>query len=124
MKISLQTIFDKAWQHFIVNKAPLSHIGNRCYYHIVEDDRRCAIGCALTNQQARLADTIEDTSFGSLVKTFPEWFAEDILKLGYNELNGIQHRLHDRYIGQELLTKREYTQFAYDYNLEIPVGDN
>lgn len=117
-------IFDKAWQHFVIEDGKYSENYTSCCYR-TEDGRMCAVGCALSDEQAKLADGLVISLFGCVVKKYPDWFAYDILSLNEDVLNNIQCLLHDD-LQYEInncmkdVIEDKYRQVAKLYNLSIP----
>lgn len=125
--ISLQDIFDAAWQAFIVEGRPPAHDGYSCQY-LTFDGRRCAVGLVLPDKPS--PDEL-DGDFSSIVSEFPEWFDEEIQELNNtdpNQLNRFQQDLHDSLIANEDWThpvnvRRDwYLKVAKSYNLKLPEG--
>lgn len=135
-KITLQKIFDLAWQAFIIEDRPPA------YGRIAEDDpaqgclyddgkgNKCAVGLALpTNGECNKYIG----SFGHLVEEHPELFDHSVLQVSFNALNSFQKRLHDNFVcrwgpdkGTWLFNKEErmefYLKVAEDYKLTIPAA--
>lgn len=136
-KITLQQIFNAAWQKFIIEDAPPAHEfdvidrANKCKYK-TRDGRRCAIGLSLP--EYLLNDSFDqDRSFNKLVEDIPSLFDEKIHELWDNEpeaeyrLNDFQLKLHDDLInisGGWAYTndkrREKYIEAAKEYNLIVP----
>ncbi len=129
-KITLQKIFDLAWQAFIIEDQPPS-LGNiACLY---EDSRgnRCAVGLALPKSHNAL---LFKGGFEALVDAWPELFDEHIQALAKSDiadpLNKLQSRLHDKWVnlddggwkGNKQDRMNEYLKVTEDYNLTIPAA--
>ena len=126
-KITLQKIFDLAWEHFIVGdgEPAWSKEKRRCQY-LTEDGRKCAVGLALpeghSSQQAH-------KGFLNLCQEYPELFDESVHSARHY-LNDFQRHLHDQLIaGGEWLYSKEkrrqgYIQVARDFGLTVPGGGN
>lgn len=127
--LSLQTIFNNAWQRFIVEGAPPAQESGfstfwRCRYRTA-DGRVCAIGASLTPEQAALADAQEDSGFAYIVQKFPQWFDESVISLEQWELSELQQELHDQwcYCGEWRTAsglKGHYLEVAAKYGLTVP----
>ena len=129
--ISLQRIFNLAWQAFIVERRPPGRGPEGCQYRTANGNR-CAVGLALNDEQLDAVD--DDSPLGRLVETHPEWFDHSVLALG-NMATSFQYRLHDR-LTLDYLTpngnveyiwrcsakemERTYREAAYVYGLTIP----
>lgn len=63
-----QTLFDKVWQTFVAEQHPLNKFGpnNECRYSPISSQYDgCAIGCAMTPEQQKWADSTRDTYMDS-----------------------------------------------------------
>lgn len=116
--ITLQRIFDLAWQKFVVEKAPPARGPNTngfCQY-LTPDGRKCAVGLALPDGHP--AQKSGDSLY-TLIHEYPELF--DISENG----GGIQSALHDdlsnRY-GEWVVEDLEsrYRGVAGQYGLTVP----
>lgn len=110
-KLSLQDIFNAAWQRFVVeeNFAAVNDFTSCVYLN--EDGDMCAVGCALP--QELLDKLITDgnntnTSFPQLVFGYKEYFQDDVIELAkkYDSAVTFQSRLHDNLL--EVLGKSDY----------------
>jgi hypothetical protein len=125
-KITLQKIFDLAWQAFIIEDKPPSFIvGSGCKY----DDgkgNRCAVGLALPEH----FDFLYNGVFANLINKWPDMFHESVFDNEATKLNNFQKRLHDilvnPYDGSWRYSNKErmeyYLLLAEDYNLTIPAA--
>lgn len=129
-KITLQKIFDLAWDHFIVNRSsPALNYDDRseaiigCSY-LDRDGNKCAIGLALPEghpaQQANMY-------FVGLVREYPELF--DAGLIGHmDSLKEFQSSLHDDHVdysrGGWSSTPKQmeeaYRRVAERYGLTVP----
>lgn len=132
-KITLQMIFDKAWQAFIVEDRPPAaefdedEVRYTCRYS-TEDGRRCAVGLALPDRVvAGLAGKM--VSFGCLVHKYEHYryiFDDSVTTLASCLLTNFQSKLHDelqekgvwKYSKDE--RKERYKDVAVKYALIIP----
>ena len=131
--ITFQSIFDKAWQAFIVEDQPpaaqVVYTGtngaviSECAY-LTEDGRRCAIGLSLTE-----FPEIEGYrgNFSDLVDSdFKIPWADEILEAHYFTLDSFQCDLHDELCdkGEWKFSNAEreaaYRAVAEELNLTIP----
>jgi len=125
-RITFQKIFDAAWQAFIVeDKPPSVNADGNCVY----DDGNgncCAIGLVLPEGHPSRSFL---GGFNSLIGSYSNLFANDILRAGFFTREGIQRRLHDRLISGGVWAyskeerKRKYIEVAKEYNLKVP-GEN
>lgn len=126
--ITLQQIFNKAWEAFIVNNdlPATSDVGLAKY----EDGagRRCAVGLCLPDDHPALRS---GRRLSSLVKTYPALFAKSVRLMDPKRLNEFQRNLHDdlceageantwRY---DLDARRQiYINVASMFGLRVPSG--
>lgn len=120
-KITLQDIFNKAWEHFIVGdgKPAWSTEENRCMY-LDEYGNKCAVGLCIPDGHPAQKKA---AGLRPLLIEYPELF--DIKE---SELaNNFQNKLHDDLIdccGAWIYDKQEmrnkYIQVAEQYGLTIP----
>lgn len=87
--ITLQDIFNAAWQAFIVEDKPPANTGDGCEY-LTADGRRCAVGLVLPEDVARAAHS----SFQPLHRRHPALFADDV-RANDARLDEFQAALHD-----------------------------
>lgn len=137
-EITLQDIFDKAWQAFIVeNKLPALMIHeDKGYVLCCYDDgngNSCAVGLALPKDHPARKRT---TSFASMVYAYPELFARSVTSytwtiLGYETLDNFQRDLHDGMVDYDTMNwseefqdvenrKNRYLEVAKEFNLKVP----
>lgn len=139
--LSLQDIFNAAWNRFIVNNGPPAADKNGdCVYYDPSTKNRCAIGAAFNLNQIRelnkYADTTGDSSSaltaGQVVDKFPQWFdtgtmTDEDFALA---LNVLQYNLHDslmstkssKWSATKVDRVKAYKQYAERYSLQIPVA--
>jgi len=120
--ITLQDIFDKAWQHFIVEDNPPAMVGNLCRY-LTPEGRKCAIGLTLPEGHSA---QISPGPFSLLVKNFPELWNLELQEMDEGVLNYFQTELHDGFVEDGFWTidqekrERQYRKVAKEHNLKIP----
>lgn len=124
--ISLQDIFNAAWQRFVVEQAQPGHNGRYCAYR-GKNDSRCAIGAAIPDE---LYDPeMEGCQFGGIVGKFPDLFDGQIRGMDSMELDNFQTELHDylfytgdghRQYPSPDQVEQAYRRVAATYNLEVP----
>lgn len=128
--ITLQEIFNRAWETFIVNDGKPSTVKVlnevKCRY-MTEDGRKCAVGLVLPDGHPA-QHSLQD--FPGIVRDFPEIFAPEIRGIAFQSpgrLERFQQCLHDHLVnavGNWLYTKdemkRRYRTIATDYELTIP----
>jgi hypothetical protein len=129
-KITLQKIFDLAWQAFIIEDKPPSCGRIACLYQDAYGNR-CAVGLSLPNYHNAL---MYEGGFEGLVDGYPELFDEQIQELANlifkGSLNKFQARLHDHWVDIETRewkgTKQErmedYLKIAEELKLTIPAA--
>lgn len=134
-KITLQKIFDLAWQNFIVeDKPPAAKGSGACFYREKFEGgevRKCAIGLSLP--EGHDAQLYYET-FDRLVLRWPELFDDEVLRLGSGVWK-FQADLHDRLLSSDIepgepaewgYTRSErakiYAMVADEYGLEVPKG--
>ena len=95
-KITLQQIFDAAWQAFIVEEKPPSMLSTSpdsgCAYR-GQGGARCAVGLCLPDRTAQVS---ENKVFSQIVRRYPMLFSVDLQHRTDYELDEFQARLHDR----------------------------
>lgn len=118
--ITLQSIFNLAWQKFVVEKLPPCVDGDVCMY--TKGDNHCAIGWSLPADALRHLGE-RSMGFGRVVTHYPKHFHPDIHHMSYDDLNEFQSDLHDE-IQQsgKWITDVEvaYRNAAAKYSLCIP----
>jgi hypothetical protein len=136
-KITLQKIFDLAWQAFIVEgKSPGNEKGCLCEY-LTASGRKCAIGLALPDGHPAQKS---DLTFPVLVNEFPELFDDEIHEIQKDAhksnlddddvddhpLAKFQFILHDAYADYGIWKisanglKEIYIKIAEQYDLSVP----
>lgn len=132
MKITLQHIFNLAWQRFIVEQASPCTVYSRfedsyaCQYSDGQGGH-CAVGLALPEE---LREDDQTRTFQSIVETYLEWFDISVRTLMGGELRRFQSSLHDgltntktgnwKFTLPEMVER--YKAVAREYGLEIPSG--
>ncbi len=143
--LSLQDIFNAAWNHFIANNgAPASDKNGDCTYYDPATKNRCAVGVAFNLNQLRELSKYANTTGDSpsaliaaqVVNKFPQWF--DMGAMTDTDfaaaLNVLQYNLHDNLLSPSSLASnkprrwavakadrvRAYKQYAERYKLQIP----
>lgn len=118
-KITLQQIFNLAWEHFIIRQEEPGVEGEICMY-LTSDGRKCAIGLALPDGHDA---TKSRMTFPGLVRTWPELF--DVPNHDHL-LWRFQMLLHDALVvnGKWNLSLDErasrYREVAKEYGLTVP----
>lgn len=124
--ITLQQIFNAAWQAFIVeNKPPAYNIRNGACCYLTEDGRKCAVGLVLPDGHEAQR---YGCAFNGLVNVHPTLFDTNIRRMDMQDLNNFQCELHDGLICDEtgewnktLEERKEwYRGVAAKYNLTVP----
>lgn len=132
MKITLQHIFNLAWQRFIVEQAGPCTVYNEydkqygCTYSDGEGGH-CAVGLALPEELKACDQT---RTFPSIVDSYIEWFDVSITTMEESKLRRFQCKLHDDLVNLKTgtwklaLSQRveKYKTVARNYGLEVPVG--
>jgi len=123
--ITLQNIFDAAWQAFIVEgrKPGVDPDSHFCRY-LTKDGRKCAVGLVLP--EGHEAQTYGDI-FPYMVNRWPELFDPSVFEWGIDALADFQTDLHDTlcdtYTGQwrhNVDLKQEYRHIAVTFGLTVP----
>ena len=123
-KITVQQIFDAAWQKFIVEGAPPALHAGFCAYR-TPDGRACAVGLCLPDGHP---STRSGDAFDDLIEAYPELFAPDVLALSGESAERFQRWLHDGHVDTYSGTWRNsineraqaYRQVAKEYGLTVP----
>lgn len=127
-KISIQSIFNAAWQAFIVEgKPPSADDMGSCKYR-GPNGGMCAVGLCLPDGVARRADKSAMT-LAAVVRRWPDLFVDELVDLASDDesaLTRIQLNLHDtlqsegqwEYSPSQL--RARYERFAKKHNLTIP----
>ena len=124
--ITLQDIFNAAWQAFIVEDRPpaVNELGE-CMY-LTDDGRKCAVGLCIPDGHP--AQRAVDTSFDALVKDFPSLFSITEAQRDEYDLKQFQKALHDGLVTDDAWRiprhDREviYRDVAIRYGLTVPEG--
>lgn len=125
--ITVQMIFDAAWQKFIIEEAPPAlaknddGFGYKCRY-LTSDGKKCAVGLCIPNGHPLQQS---DRCLSLLRQTNP-----DLFKLTATEADSIQDALHDDLVcttkgewNYSLQSRKEkYIQVAERFNLTIPAA--
>lgn len=125
-----QEIFDKCFQHFVINKAPLALIGPDCCYRTAEG-HKCAIGLFLPENLPfdPLSRKGLSMSVMDLISDFPTMMRESFFDKDerWEEhtmfLRDVQYCLHDGLRNSVAEDARyvAYQYFAQKYNLICPL---
>lgn len=129
-KITLQKIFDLAWEHFIVGDGmpALEHFANDCCY-LTGDGKKCAVGLALPDGH-EVQDSI--FAFHEIVEEYPELFDDSVRMTSEADLQQFQDKLHDALVDGDtrgwLFSKPErrqkYIKVAERFGLTVPGDGN
>lgn len=130
-KISLQDIFDAAWQAFIVEDRPPAIGYNGACKYLTEDGKKCAVGLVLPDGHPAQGS---GCLFNGLVKGYPDLWDDDVLALcdqnSNRQLAKFQWWLHDNMCNRGGWTQSKpereaiYRQVAFDYGLTVPGETN
>lgn len=126
--ISLQDIFNAAWQAFIVeNRPPATEVvaGRTSCRYLTEEGRKCAVGLCIPDGHE--AQGVE-AEFSRVVREYPELWDTALLDMPHSQLDRFQRWLHDDYTephvegwSMSLDERREaYRYVASMYDLTIP----
>ena len=127
--ITLQDIFNKGWQKFIVEKEMPAIDGVSCTYRKYETidghvfERRCIIGWALSDEQLDCLEKNNEMykSINDIYDIHRDWFDDTV---DVRNLINMQSQLHDKIckllFHQSPVIKEIYVSFARDFNLSIP----
>ena len=126
-KLSLQDIFNAAWQRFVVETGKPAMYNGNCQY-VTNTSEMCAVGCALPNELLKeiVKEHLNGAPFSGIVSTYPEYFDDSIFDYSGNVLNEFQACLHDNiesFLGDvehKEEVKAIYTKVAQRFNLNIP----
>jgi hypothetical protein len=120
--ITLQMIFDAAWQAFIVEGKPPAQENNSCRY-LTSDGRKCAVGlCIPDGHPAQHFDR----SLPGLLNEYPDLFSGALKPYDYDDLNRFQFGLHDDLChrgewAEDVEARREaYFEVAKQFGLVVP----
>lgn len=130
-KITFQSIFNAAWQAFIVEKRPPASDSGGCKY-FMPDGRRCGVGWSLPEEIQEHPDFLNYEGFHQLVFRFPDLFDDQIKQTSQPRLYRFQADLHDHlcttaesrwnYPPEEM--ERKYRVVADKFGLTIPDKNN
>lgn len=120
-KVTLQSIFNDAWEAFIVKKKlPCVDRHGTCYY--TRGTNHCAVGWGLP---VELREKIgkSNATFAQVVREHSEYFSEEVLKC--DRLGFFQSALHDARIDFssrhfEPNLENEYRLVAQMFGLTVP----
>lgn len=97
-KITLQQVFNAAWQAFVKEKkSPGVNQSTGELFYADDDNNRCAIGLVLTDEQLDKIDALSDTDVPSvqdLVTLFPDWFDFNVDNIGSTMRSLIARKQH------------------------------
>ncbi len=122
---TIQQVFDKVWDHFVVNKGTQSKIDSCCQYR-GPDGARCAVGVCLPDD---LYDAgMEGHRIGFIQINFADVYDKVFNGISSEDLSGLQHA-HDAW-GVDPLTDESFAEhierhlrsYASTHNLTIPEG--
>lgn len=113
-----QDIFNKVWDHFVVQRQPQSISGAFCRYR-GPDGARCAIGIFLTDEEAK---TCERYSISQVAASFPSIYSTHFQMEDKDFLTGLQlaHDNARRDCSFDIDIKMRLSKLADAYRLEIP----
>lgn len=123
-KISLQNIFDLAWQKFIIENAPPAKVAeNQCCY-LTPDGKKCAVGLSLPDGHESQQSS---KMFDALVEKFPELFDEHIQRTPRYRLREFQRKIHDNLCWYSMdwifdleIRRSRYIKVAEEFDLTVP----
>lgn len=121
--ITPQSIFNAAWQRFIVEGRLPCIKDQKCAYS--HNGNNCAVGAVMTEEQIQkiTEEGLDDNVVDDIIAVYPEWFAGNV-----NIIPDLQVALHDKLadvssgkwiVDKETLEQR-YKEIAQEYGLEIP----
>jgi hypothetical protein len=119
--MTLQELFDNAWNAFVVNKQPqafLDETKDVCAYHS-PDGLKCAIGVSIPDEVYH--PDMEGHRIAHNIDQFPE-LHELFLGIPINAISALQ-KTHDLLPSSTPFAERiqkKLTDFAANYNLTIP----
>ncbi len=123
-KITLQSIFNKAWKHFIAgNGKPAANEHGHCAY-CLPNGRKCAIGLSSPVTMNNPDAPAENVVFSSIVNNMPSLFAKNLYLQG--DLDFFQASLHDnlqrkgRWEAPKRDRRAAYIAVAKEYGLKVP----
>lgn len=119
-KITLQDIFNAAWQAFIVEDRPPAATEMGYCRYLTDDGRKCAVGlCIPDGHPAQYCEV----SWGSMAEEFPDLWDIDSLHVDFDFF---QRQMHDTLQTNGVWKKDRrtradhYRAIATRYNLTIP----
>ncbi len=116
-KLTLQKMFDKVWDHFVVKKNPKSTVNGLCQYR-GPNNTKCAIGLFIPKSVYR--KSMEGKPINRI--TVENKSVRQIIGDDYSALNGLQ-QCHDHSISGKKFNKdisELLTVFAQRFSLIIP----
>lgn len=138
-KITLQAIFDAAWEAFIVNDNPPAVEYDYCAY-CTTDGRRCAIGLAMTDEQLAIVkefieqqvNSNQQPGIDTIIKLYHEWFDLSCAATrgaAASKFRYAQISLHDglldlntsKFLSKDIRIK-SYLNFANIFGLTVPAN--
>lgn len=130
--LTLQDVFDKNWQYFIVENKPFGYIDFHCTY-LGSNGEKCAIGVCIPEEIANKITEHNGCNVSFLLSKYKE--VSDLFdkNIDFTALSNLQH-LHDdcakecadapidsdMYNKTHSLYKKMLTEFAEKYNLILP----
>lgn len=123
---TLQSVFNTAWQEFIVNHRPQAMEGGVCLYRGTPDypgddnggaaasNVRCIIGVCIPDDM--YDPDLEHNTIGTLFHGKPTWYKRVFNGIEIDALILLQ-AIHDNDFNE---IKVKLTEFAENYNLRIP----
>ena len=121
-KITLQDIFNAAWQAFIVEDRPAASEKGACSY-LTSDGRKCAVGLVIPDGHPA---QVKPGTWNNWVHEYPDLFDASVLQMSKHSLFEFQRHLHDSMVSggtwgfNQEERKGVYRLVASDYNLTIP----
>ena len=128
MSITLQQIFDAAWEEFIVKDNPPAveydeETESYACRYCTKDGRKCAVGLCLPDGLDTKCNTLDDElTLVGLIDTYPQLF-------GFKDYQALdfQGELHDDLVDKQTgkwkyskeVRKQEYVRIAKKYGLEV-----
>jgi hypothetical protein len=125
-KITLQDIFNKAWEHFIIGDGkPSWSTEQNCCMYLDEYGNKCAVGLCIPDGCP--AQKIF-RNFSGLINIYPELFDDNsICDYTSEQINYFQKNLHDdltdcsgKWIHNKKQMRQKYIELAEKYKLTIP----
>ena len=121
--ITPQSIFNAAWQRFIVEGRLPCIKEKRCAYS--HDGNNCAVGAAMTEDQIQkiTEEGIADYMVDDIMDAHPDWFIgekEAIINLQYHLHDKLVHMDSGSWNRDKEAREDQYRRVAKTYGLEIP----